>query len=317
MIRKRVEVAAAVLLNPDGRFLLAQRPAGKVYAGYWEFPGGKVEPGERAADALARELHEELGIDVTCFYPWITRDYEYEHAAVRLRFFRVTGWRGELHGKEQQHFAWQRVGALDVAPVLPANGPILASLALPPVYAISNALELGAEVFLQRLEGALARGLRLVQLRDKELAKAARAELARRTVELAHRHGARVLVNGDAAFAAAVGADGVHWMSARLMAADHRPETGLVAASCHDAGELQRAVDLGLDFVVLGPVNATPSHPGSPTLGWERCAALIADYPLPVYALGGMRQNDVERAWQAGAQGIASMRDVWALRGQE
>src|ERR1700712_2750601 len=98
-MQPRVEVVAAVLQKPDGTFLLAQRPAGKVYAGYWEFPGGKVEPGEAPAAALARELHEELGIDIQRAYPWITREYDYAHAAVRLRFYRVTDWSGELHGR--------------------------------------------------------------------------------------------------------------------------------------------------------------------------------------------------------------------------
>ena len=92
-----IEVAAAVLVRPDGAFLLAQRPAGKVYAGYWEFPGGKIEPGEAADAALARELHEELGIDVVTAYPWITREHVYEHGHVRLNFFRVTEWTGEPH----------------------------------------------------------------------------------------------------------------------------------------------------------------------------------------------------------------------------
>jgi len=311
MSRKRIEVAAAVMLHPDGRFLLAQRPAGKVYAGYWEFPGGKVEPGERAEEALARELHEELGVDVDQAYPWLTRDYEYEHAAVRLRFFRVTRWRGELHGREHQRFAWQRVGALDVTPVLPANGPILGALALPPVYAISNAGELGIDVFLARLEAALERGLRLVQVREKALAPEALHALATRVIELAHRYGASVLINGDVEVARAVGAEGVHWTAAQLMHASRRPDCALVAASCHNEAELARAAELALDFVVLGPVCATASHPGAATLGWDRCASLLASYPLPVYALGGMRMADVDRAWLAGAHGIASMRDIW------
>ncbi|HEY9446671.1 MAG TPA: Nudix family hydrolase [Burkholderiales bacterium] len=313
MSRKRIEVAAAVLLKPDGRFLLAQRPAGKVYAGYWEFPGGKVEPGERADEALARELHEELGIDVEQAYPWLTRDYEYEHAAVRLRFFRVTRWHGELHGREQQRFAWQRMGAPDVSPVLPANGPILDALALPPVYGISNAGELGIEPFLARLEAALQRGLRLVQLREKELAPKALSALAARVMALARQHGARVLVNGELELARSAGADGVHWTAAQLMRASSRPDCTLAAASCHNEDELAHAAALGLDFVVLGPVHPTISHPGAPTLGWARCASLIADYPLPVYALGGMRMKDVERAWLAGAHGIATMRDIWRV----
>ena len=105
---KIVEVAAAVLQRPDGTFLLAQRPPDKIWAGYWEFPGGKVEPGETAYHALVRELHEELGIAVQTAYPWVTRVFTYPHATVRLNFFRVTAWGGELHPHEGQEFSWER-----------------------------------------------------------------------------------------------------------------------------------------------------------------------------------------------------------------
>jgi len=307
----RVEVAAAVLQRPDGSFLLAQRPAGKVYAGYWEFPGGKIEPGEAAMSALARELHEELGIDVQRVYPWITRDYDYAHAAVRLRFYRVTEWSGELHGRENQQVAWQHVDALSVSPLLPANGPILGALALPHLYGISNAAEVGLEKFLSGLQRALTRGLRLVQIRDKSLAPAARCTLAVEAVALAHAHRASVVINGDPALAARVGADGVHLTSTQLMAARTRPAARLVGASCHDERELARAAEIGVDFVVVGPVSETATHAGSPTLGWRRFAELIADYPLPVYAIGGLRERDFPEAWQAGAHGIAAIRGAW------
>ena len=166
---KRVEVAAAVMVNGRGEFLLAQRPPGKVYAGYWEFPGGKVEPGESAVAALKRELHEELGIEVEAAYPWLTREFDYAHAAVTLRFFRVLDWRGELNGREQQQFAWQSIGNVNVTPILPANGPILRALELPQVYGISCVAQVGRQAFMQKLETALAAGLRLVQLREKNL----------------------------------------------------------------------------------------------------------------------------------------------------
>lgn len=308
---RRIEVAAAVILRGDGRFLLAQRPAGKPYAGYWEFPGGKMERGESPQTALKRELHEELGIDVEQAYPWITRDYDYPHAAVRLRFFRVAAWHGTLHGKEAQAFAWQSPRALTVSPVLPANTPVLRALALPAVYGITNAAALGAELFVQRAESALAGGLRLLQFREKTLEDVARKRLAGRVIELAHRHGARVLANGTPDFAREVGADGVHLTSALLRILQSRPDFALVGASCHDEVELQRAARLGADFVVLGPVLATPSHPGVPTLGWDRFGALIRDYPLPVYALGGMRAGDLPAAWQAGAHGISMLRGAW------
>jgi len=307
----RIEVAAAVILRDDGRFLLAQRPAGKVYAGYWEFPGGKVEHGESAAGALARELHEELGIDVEHAYPWITRDYDYEHAAVRLRFFRVTRWRGEPHGRENQRFAWQTVRELAVAPLLPANGPILRALDLPAVYGISNAGELGEDEYLHRLEHALRDGLRLLQIREKQLPEDRCRMLATQAVKLARSHDARVLVNSSAEIARQAGADGVHLTAAQLTRTTARPAFDLVGASCHDAAELAHAAAIGVDFVVLGPVLPTLSHPGMPGMGWENFAALLEDYPLPVYALGGMRKANLETAWRAGAHGISMLRGAW------
>jgi 8-oxo-dGTP diphosphatase len=307
----RVEVVAAVLQRRDGSFLLAQRPTGKVYAGYWEFPGGKVEPGESAASALARELHEELAIDVRHAYPWLTRDYDYEHAAVRLRFFRVTEWSGELHGRENQAFAWQRIDDLTAGPLLPANGPILRALALPTLYGISNAAQVGTQTFLTRLERALKRGLRLVQLRESALGRAELTALAKRVVAISHEHGAKVLVNADPAVALDARADGIHLTSARLLQSEARRDVALVGASCHDARELAHAARIGVDFVVVGPVQETPTHPGAPTLGWRRFADLVAGYSLPVFAIGGLGTTDFERAWSAGAHGIAAIRGAW------
>jgi 8-oxo-dGTP diphosphatase len=304
-------VVAAVLQRPDGTFLLAQRPAGKVYAGYWEFPGGKVEPGEAPAAALIRELHEELGIDVRQSYPWLTRDYDYEHAAVRLKFRRVTEWSGELHGRESQAFAWQRSGQATAAPLLPANGPILRALALPALYAISNAAQAGVDAFLGHLEAGLQRGLKLVQVREKSLADADLVRFASKVRLLASAHGAKVLVNADPGLAARAGADGVHLTAARLMDARSRPDCELVGASCHDERELAHAARLGLDFAVLGPLADTASHPGAKTLGWKRFGELVADYPLPVYAVGGLGLGDMHEAWSAGAHGIAAIRGAW------
>lgn len=310
--RPRVAVAAAVIESGDGRFLLAQRPAGKVYAGYWEFPGGKIEAGETPAEALVRELHEELGIDAGEVYPWLIRDYEYEHAAVRLHFLRVVRWRGTLHGKENQAFAWQLIAAPDVAPILPANGPILAALQLPKVYGVTNVAELGLDAFLRRLHVALERGLRLIQVREKHLDSAELTRLCRRIIDMARPYGARVLVNEHIDVAHACAADGVHLTAAQLNAQiSMRPDLPLVAASCHNIGELERAAALNADFVVLGPVADTPTHPGAAVLGWNGFAELAATSRTPVYALGGMRPDDMPGAWRAGAHGIAMLRGAW------
>lgn len=308
---KRVEVAAAVIERPDGTFLMASRPEGKVYAGWWEFPGGKVEPGETARHALDRELQEELGIEVRTAYPWLNRAYDYAHARVMLRFFRVTAWAGEPHPHEGQGgLAWTHAARPEVEPILPANGPILRGLELPLTYAVSAADDLGVEAWLARLDRALAAGLRLVQLREMALAADARAALAAQAAERCRRHDARLMINGDLELAARLGV-GVHLTAGQLMAATTRPDLPWVGASCHDDAELAQAAAIGADFVVLGPVLATASHPDAAPLGWAAFSRLIEDYPLPVYALGGMAPATLERARQAGAHGIAMRSGAW------
>lgn len=126
--RPLVHVAVGVLLRADGAFLLTTRPAGKVYEGYWEFPGGKLEAGESVAQALARELHEELGIDVVESQAWKTERVDYPHALVELHFCKVTRWRGEPLMREGQSAAWQQL-PVAVTPVLPGTIPVLAWLA--------------------------------------------------------------------------------------------------------------------------------------------------------------------------------------------
>jgi 8-oxo-dGTP diphosphatase len=306
-----VEVAAAVILRADGAFLLAKRPPGKVYAGWWEFPGGKVEAGEPAAQALARELHEELGIEVRQAWPWLTRVFTYPHATVRLNFFRVTEWAGEPHPREGQSLEWQCPGAPALEPMLPANAPILASLALPYEYAVSSARALGEADYMRRLEARLEGGLRLVQLREKGMPPEALLALAKNVCAACHRHGARVLVNADEALAREAGADGVHLTARALAALESRPREMLAAASCHDAAELAHAMALELDFVVLGPVLPTASHPGANTLGWDGFATLARGATLPVYAIGGMGRGTLEAAWHAGAHGIAMLSGAW------
>jgi 8-oxo-dGTP diphosphatase len=304
-----VDVAVAVLLRPDGSALLARRPASKVYAGYWEFPGGKVEPGEPVELALAREIREELGVEIGRSHPWITRVFVYPHATVRLHFHRVVAWLGEPRALEHEAIAWQRPDATDVAPMLPANGPVLRALSLPDEYAITRIGELGESAFLPRLEARLRNGLRLVQVREKDIERARLKPLAQRVLALARAHGAKVLLNSDAQLARETGADGVHLTASQLGGA--RPDLPWCGASCHSREELRRAEALGADFAVLGPVRATPSHPDSAPLGWDRFREIAAGASIPVYALGGLAPADMEQAKSCGAHGLAMVRGAW------
>lgn len=304
-------MAAAVVQRADGSFLLAQRPPGKVYAGYWEFPGGKIEAGESPAQALARELHEELGLTATRVYPWLTREYTYPHARVRLHFQRVVRWHGQPRSREGQAFSWQHAGNPDVEPMLPANAVVLKALELPAQYAITNAGELGEEEALKRLDASLKSGLRLVQVREKHLDIHGLEYFSRQVISQCRRFGAKVLINGELAVANSVAADGVHMTASQLMQVSHRPDIRWCAASCHNANEIRKAESLDVDFIVVGPVKATPSHPDARPLGWQCFRDLVTGAAIPVYALGGMRRDDLEQAWQHGAHGIAMLRGAW------
>lgn len=290
---------------------MAQRPRGKPYEGYWEFPGGKVEPGEQPLEAVRRELHEELGIDVIEAYPWITRNHRYEHADVALKFFRIPRWAGELHGKEGQALEWQDVNAFNLSPMLPANAPVFKALSLPSEYAITFAGEGPREWVLGKIERGFQRGLRLVQVREKNMSAEDRRAFASEVIALARRFEAQVLINSDSEIARVLGADGVHMSASQLAELTSRPDFPLCGASCHSREELEHAEALGFDFAVLSPVLPTATHPAAPTLGWTGFVAQTEGLALPVYALGGMRPESLTTAWRHGAHGIAMLREAW------
>jgi 8-oxo-dGTP diphosphatase len=310
-VTKITEVAAAVIERP-GEFLLAQRPAGKLYPGYWEFPGGKIEAGEDARGALVRELREELGIEVREATPWITRVYAYTHATVRLHFFRVTRWDGEPRPLEDQAIRWQRVVAPDVSPMLPANAPVLFALALPAVMVVSDARGTGVDAWIHALEARLAEERLLIQVREKEFDAMRVQHVLSRVLARAEPVHSPVVVNSDCGAYPQCG--GVHLASRALMRAASRPAGMLVGASCHDETELAQAELLGLDYAVLGPVKATSSHPGAAPMGWERFESLARGRPMPIYAIGGLARSDLAEARRRGAHGVALKSAAFAIQ---
>lgn len=342
--RPIVDVAVGVVIRPaDGRVLIGQRPPGKPFEGWWEFPGGKFDPGEDAAAATARELDEELGIQVIASQPWVVREHVYEHAHVRLHFRRVTAWRGEPQSREGQAFAWCHPAHVDVEPLLPASLAPIRWLGLPATYAISNASELGQATWLKRLEQWRStqeeggfHGLLL--LREPLLDAPAFQALFHETLARLKGAGIRLLVSSRhpvscIAQAAEHTEGGIHLTGddLRVLHAGQpcagadvtssefpkRPPWPLVAASCHGSTDLQMAGDIGADFAVLGPVLPTRSHPDAPVMGWESFGALIERSPVPVYALGGLQASDLDEACRRGAHGIAMQRAVWAFKGGE
>ncbi|MDR1890370.1 MAG: Nudix family hydrolase [Zoogloeaceae bacterium] len=315
-----VEVVAAVLMSRDAQhFVLACRPEGKAYAGYWEFPGGKIEAGESPRQALARELREELGIRVTEASPWLCRDFDYPHAHVHIRFWRVTTWEGEIGVSaplEHSAVCWLNTnGPCKLAPMLPANLPILKALALPARMGITRAAQNGVRAELERLEKALRQGLRFIQIREHDLPVARQQGFIRAVMEMAASENALVVLNEDGSGIAAelarlIGAHGIHLTSRALAQSAKRPNFPWVGASCHNAAELAQAEALELDYALLGPVLPTPSHPEHPGLGWEVFAQLLENTRLPVFAIGGQGVNTLKTAQDLGAHGVAVVRGL-------
>lgn len=323
---KHLRVAAGLLLRPDGSLLLGQRPEGKSYAGWWELPGGKLEPGEEPVQALCRELNEELGITVTRAYPWVSYVHVYPQSVVRLWFYRVVAWEGDPTGIEGQRLSWvdpqasvaEIEAGLGSGHLLPATLPPIAWLKVPPVYVIvAPDSPVEAAAILRHVAQAIDNGGRLFQFRapDWHAGPAASSlyDLFCQVLRLVHEAGGRLLVNSAHPESWWAQADGVHLRSTDLeRKLPKLAEHAWVAASAHSEQELERARNAGALFAVLGPVLPTATHPDAQPLGWERFAQLAQTAGIPVFALGGQSENTLETAWRHGAHGIAGIRQVAA-----
>lgn len=307
-----VPVVAAVLRDARGRILLTQRPAGKHLAGTWEFPGGKLEPGEDAAAGLARELDEELGVSVHASMPLLALTHAYPDRTVRLMLREVRSWDGDLQAREGQAMRWVHPGKVGDLPMPAADRPILKALSLDPRYVVSPdpAAFASLDAFLLDWESRLDAGYRWLQLRAPTLTGPALADLARRCGESARRHGARWLLNGSPELAERSRADGVHLTVEALRRCRTRPvpEERMVCASCRDASDLVRAGQLGLDLVTLSPVQARAADRQGGGLGWDGFEVLCGRSPLPVVALGGVHPADLGEARERGGFGVAGTR---------
>lgn len=306
---KVVHIAVGVLTNDRGEVLVCQRPAHKLYPGEWEFPGGKVEPGENVDAALRRELHEELGIGVQEARPLICLQYVYPELSVELDTWLVTGYTGTPRSTEHPAAAWVAPDALPRWQLLAADRPIVNALRLPS-HCIVTPPALDPP---QLLAAAADLPPALLRLRLPALAPARYLEVAQECAPALAGAGLQLVVDRDPADVAALGARGFHASAAALQGLRRRPVAAehWFGASCHNAEELAVARAFGADYVVLGPVKPTPTHPRAATLGWDGFAELARRAGLPVYAIGGLGPGDLGEAWRHGAQGVAGISAYW------
>lgn len=315
-----VHVAVGVIVGrhegsaeEQGAILIAKRPAKTHQGGLWEFPGGKVESGEKLFDALKRELKEELAIDITATEPLIKIRHDYGDKAVLLDVHRVTHFYGEPRGNEGQPIMWVAPSCLHEYEFPAANRPIVTAINLPQRLLITGDF-INRQDFLARIELALQRNIRMVQLRLKN--PEMMSELVGPAAELCDRYSAKLMLNTSPQLFSEYfvsSAVGLHLNSAQLSNCHHRPVSNsiLLGASCHTQNDILHAQTIGVDYICLSPVRATNSHPGQVGIGWDRFSSLVERSTIPVYALGGMTEVDLTVALENGAQGIAAISEWW------
>jgi 8-oxo-dGTP diphosphatase len=307
-----IPVVAGLIRNSRGQILLARRLPGSHQGGTWEYPGGKICPGETPHEALIRELTEELGIRISSSTKVASTLHRYPEKTIQLSLRAIDGYCGLPHGREGQDIRWLAAEEIKNVDMAAADRAFDLAVTLPDHYVISGpAADLSS--FTTSLQKVLRGGHKLVQVRIPGLAGSGLESLVSRAASLCLEHGARLMLNEHAGLAATIAGAGVHLKAEQLprikdrLLAPDRP----VAASCHNEEEIARACDLGLDFICVSPVLETPSHPGAAVLGWQRFERLCALSSLPVYALGGLSKKDFTEARECGAMGVAGISGFW------
>lgn len=310
---RALAVAAGLLQNAEGRWLVAQRPEGKADAGLWEFPGGKLKPGESAFRALARELREELGVEIEHGESLAIVRYAGARL-IHLHGWVVRQWRGTATAREHQALRWVAARDLIQLPMPGPDGPLRARVALPRHYAITPDPDERTDFYTELRKTLTRSDLGIISLRARRRSPDAYARSAEQFLRIvrAERPDVLALVHGSSCDAQALGFDGAHLSSAALAASPSRSATSMwLFASVHNAREMIHAEELGVDAMVLAPVCGTETHPGAPTLGWRRLSTLTRGTARPVYALGGLEPQQLEHARAHGAFGIAAIRGYW------
>lgn len=314
MSARTVHVAVGVIIGSDGNILIAKRPDKAHQGGLWEFPGGKVEPGETLMAALKRELFEELSIEVLATEALIKIRHDYGDKIVLLDVHKVTAFSGEPCGNEGQPIAWVAKQDLCNYEFPAANRPIITAINLPQRLLITGNFN-SLDELLTRTESALKQGIQLVQLRTLNRAGIDEAIAAMHL--LCEDYAAVLMVNTSVDHFAALPNPhhkiGLHLNSHSLHRLNQRPVDAsiLLSCSCHDQNEIEHAESIGVDFIYLSPVLETRSHPEQQGMGWEVFEELVAKARVPVFALGGMNESHITQATVVGAQGIASIGAWW------
>ncbi len=313
-MNQRIHVAVGVIYNSTkDKVLISKRSKNKHLAGYWEFPGGKVECNENVVAALKRELYEELGITVIKADAYTSISHDYADKNVLLDVWKVTDWCGQPESKENQEFCWASISELSKYKFPEANKYIIQSISLAPMYVISKDSYENYSHLFSVTEECFVAGLKIFQLRLNIDKNKSFQEIVKTLSEAANRYNAKLILNGLATDIDKYPIDGIHLNTNELKRYENRPisEEYILGASCHNEKDLIKAAEIKVNYAFLSPVQYTASHPEAIAIGWQRFRSLINEVNFPVYALGGMIPTDLKTAKTYGAYGIAMLGAVW------
>jgi len=311
-----VHVAVAVIKNQHGQIFIAKRPKNSHQGGLWEFPGGKIENNETVLDALKRELFEEIGITIIQATPLIKIHHNYNDKSVLLDVWCIDKFTGKAFGKEDQETCWVNTDELSLYDFPAANLAIIKAAKLPDQYMITGAFKDEKEL-LTRIQSAIEKGIKLIQFRAHNFNENIYFNYAKNIYSICKKQDVTLLLNTSAESYKKHQANefsyGLHLNSKemKLFPSAISKVDLLISTSIHNKEELLLAEKNNVDFAVLSPVNKTLSHPDSIPIGWDKFKQLSEKANIPIYALGGMKEDDLITAKNNGAQGIAAIGEFW------
>ncbi len=303
---KTIKAVVGVLRNNNQQILIAKRQAHQFMGGFWELPGGKIEPQESNEEAIIRELKEELGINVINLSLHQTVSYKYKDRIVDLSIYNITNYEDIPVGIEGQEISWSNVESLNNYKLLPTMKTFINSITLPNKYWITPSSNHQSKKWLEKFEQKLTSGITLIQLRSKiELDVTFIVELH----DKCKQNNVKLLLNTPNKTFDEGYCDGWHLTTDEMLKLNSKPcaDDKLIAASTHNLKEALNAQEMGADFVVISPVQATQTHPDTIPLGWEAAKKVVDKLNIPVYFLGGMGLEDLDKTLKLGAQGIAGV----------
>ena len=312
MQRKTVHVAVGVIVNSNNQVLISKRAVNVHQGGLWEFPGGKVEPDEQISTALCRELNEELGIVVKSSSQLTTINHNYGDKSVCLHVYKILEFTGKPVGNEGQQIRWCDVSGLGIDEFPAANVSIINFLQLPDLIQITGNYS-DLDELIKKTSSCITKGIKIIQFRAHDLDESEFVLQARAMLELCRKHDVKLILNRTPDLLKIIDVDGIHLSRHEMRKYSKRPveKNKLFSVSCHNDEELSLAKKLETDYCFLSPVKQAVSHDAGVEIGFDRFSDLSKKYNCPVYALGGMTENDISAIQQHGGKGVAVISANW------